>query len=329
MSAQEHSIASEGVRLPRFRPRMANARDYGIVFCFVGLFIALSATSDAFLTTTNLLNILDQWAPTGIIAVAMTLVLIAGGFDISVGSTYALSGVVAALLMRHTGPAAAILAGVTVGFACGLVNGVVTTVGRINTFIATLATGIIFGGAATLLTEGKLITVENPGFATLGTEKFLELKYSVWLLLAFAIACGFVLTQTTAGRAIYAAGGNPEAARLSGIRVNLVKGATFAISGLAAGVAGVLVASRVVTGQADAGGLDLTFDALTAVVIGGTSILGGAGAVWRTVLGLMLLAMIANGFNLLGVDPMYQKVFTGAIILAAVGVDALARKPVA
>jgi ribose transport system permease protein len=209
------------------------------------------------------------------------------------------------------------------------VNGVVTTVGRINTFIATLATGIIISGVATLLTEGKLITVEDPAFATLGTEKLLGLKYSIWLLLAFTAACGFVLSRTTSGRAVYAAGGNPEAARLSGIRVNLVKGATFAISGLAAGVAGVLVASRVVTGQADAGGLDLTFDALTAVVIGGTSILGGAGAVWRTVLGLMLLAMIANGFNLLGVDPMYQKVFTGAIILGAVGVDALARKPIA
>jgi ribose transport system permease protein len=310
------------------RPRrvdVSSLRDYGIVVSFAVLFVVLSLSSDVFLTSTNLLNVLDQWAPAGIIAVAVTLVLIAGGFDLAVGSTFALAGVVAALMMKHTGPLPAMALGVIAATACGLINGVITTVGRVNTFIGTLATSIMIGGVATLLTDGQLVTVSDPAFTRLGSDSLLGVKYSIWVFALVSLTCGFLLSRTIYGRAIYAAGGNPEAARLSGVRVSLVRASTFVVSGAAAGVAGIIVASRVSTGQADAGGLDLTFDAITAMVIGGNSILGGAGAIWRTILGLFLLALISNGFNLLGVDSMYQNIFTGAIILLAVGIDAWAR----
>lgn len=302
-------------------------RDYGIVFSFVALFVTLSFASPVFFSRQNLVNILDQWSATTAIGVGGTLVFIAGGFDLSVGSIYAVSGVVAAMTAPHIGALGAILLGVGMGLGCGIVNGVLTTVGRINAFIATLATSIMIAGIALVLTSGSLITVTSPtAFTVLGRGDFLTAKYSVWTVLAFTIVCGLLLSRTTFGRAVYASGGNPEAARLSGIRVGLVRGVTFAISGTAAGIGGVIVASRVATGQADSGGLAIALDAVAGIVIGGTSIMGGAGAVWRTVLGVLLLAMIGNGFNLLNVDSTYQRIFQGAIILFAVGVDAWSRR---
>src|SRR5436190_725163 len=164
---------------------------------------------------------------------------------------------------------------------------------RVNPFIATLATSIMIGGFALVLTSGNLISVLGNGhFTVLGRSDFETIKYSVWTLLAFTLLCGYLLSRTTYGRRVYASGGNPEAARLSGVRVNLVKPSTFALSGTAAGIAGVIVASRVATGQADLGSLVIAVDAGAGIVIGGTSILGGAGAIWRTVLGVLLLAMI-------------------------------------
>jgi ribose transport system permease protein len=302
-------------------------RDYGIVVVFVALFVVLSLASPVFFSRVNLLNILDQWSATLIIAVAGTLVLIAGGFDLSVGSIYAFSGVIAALTVGHIGAWGAILLGVAAGLGCGVVNGILATWGRINPFIATLATSIMIGGFALVLTDGNLISVlDNGHFTVLGRSDFETIKYSVWTLLAFTLLCGYLLSRTTYGRRVYASGGNPEAARLSGVRVNLVKASTFALSGTAAGIAGVIVASRVATGQADSGGLGIALDAVAGIVIGGTSILGGAGAIWRTVLGVLLLAMIGNGFNLLNVNSTYQRIFQGAIILFAVGVDAWSRR---
>jgi len=307
--------------------RLEGLRDYGIVFSFIALFVTLSIASNVFFTHQNLINILDQWSATTIIAVGGTLVFIAGGFDLSVGSIYAVSGVVAALTAPHVGTAGAIALGFGMGLGCGIVNGILTTVGRINAFIATLATSIMIAGVALVLTHGNLITVLKPtSFTTLGRGKFAAVPYSVWTLLIFSVACGFLLARTTLGRMIYASGGNPEAARLSGVRVGVVRATTFALSGLAAGIAGVIVTSRVATGQADSGGLQIALDAVAGIVLGGTSIMGGAGAVWRTVLGVLMLAMIGNGFNLLNVDSTYQRIFEGAIILLAVGIDAWSRR---
>jgi ribose transport system permease protein len=299
-------------------------RDYGIVISFVGLFIVLAFASSAFFTQANLLNILSQNAPVGLIACGGTLVLIGGGFDLSVGAIFALSGVVATEMATRVDIPLAMVCGILIGVSCGICNGGLTTLGRINPFIATLSTQIMFRGLALAITGGLLVIVDAPEFASLGNNGLGSVKYSILLWLAFALLCGFLLQRTTFGRHVYAAGGNAEAARLSGVRVSLVRATTFAISGLSAGIAGVLVASRASTGQADAGiGLELT--AIAAIVIGGTSIFGGAGAIWRTLLGVLLLALIGNGFNLLNVQAVYQQMFQGAIILVAVGIDAWAR----
>jgi ribose transport system permease protein len=300
-------------------------RDHGIVFFFLALFLFLTFSSGAFFTQANFLNLLDQSAAVGLIAAANTLLLVSGGFDLSVGAIFALAGVVAGLMEPHIGVPAALVLGVLSGVVAGACNGVVATVGRINPLVATLASQIIIRGIALALTGGMLVSVADPSFKDLGTGEFLGIHYSIYLWLGFAVVCGGLLAFTRYGRHIYAVGGNPEAARLSGIRVDLVKGSAYVLSGLAAGLAGVLVASRVATGQADAGtGMEL--DVIAAVVIGGTSIAGGEGAVWRTVLGVLLMALIGNGFNLLSINPIYQQILQGAIILAAVGADAWARR---
>lgn len=219
----------------------------------------------------------------------------------------------------------ALIAGVLVGSFVGLLNGLVTTFGRINPLVATLASSIVIGGVAFVLTGGYLVGVTAEGFQELGRGEFLGVKYQTIVWLAFAVICGLVLAYTTFGRQVYASGGNPEAARLSGIRVGFVRTVTYTLSGFAAGLAGVMAASQVSTGQADTGA-SLALSAIAAIVVGGTSIWGGEGAVWRTVLGVLLLALIGNGFNLLQVPPTYQDVLKGLIILGAVAVDAWTRR---
>lgn len=304
---------------------IASMRDYGIVVGFVAIFGFLTIQSPVFFTVDNLRNLLFQSTSIGLIAVAGTLLLISGGFDLSVGATFALAGVVAAKMATQVPHEVALLAGVVVGVLVGVINGLLTTVGRINPLVATLASSIVISGVAFVLTKGLLITVTDPDFKSLGLGMFAGVRYQVFIWIAFAVLCGCVLAFSTFGRHVYAAGGNPEAARLSGIRVGLVRTTTYALSGLSAGLAGVLATSQVATGQADAGGT-LALGAVAAIVVGGTSIWGGEGAVWRTVLGVLLLAMIGNGFNLLQVDPTYQQILQGLIILAAVGVDAWTRK---
>jgi ribose transport system permease protein len=285
-------------------------RDSAVFVSLVVLFALLSVFAENFLTAQNLENVLDQAVGLGIIATAGTLVIIAGGFDLSVGATFAMSGVVAAEVGSRVDPVLGLVCGLLCGVVVGLLNAVVVSGVRINPFIATLATSIVVRGLALALTGGALITVTDEAFAWPGTTEVAGLGLPTWILLAWAGAMGFLLWRTAFGRYIRACGGNEEAARLSGIRVGLVRGATLVISGLAAALAGVLAASEVATGQADAGvGLELT--AVAAIVVGGTSIWGGEGAVWRTVVGVLLLALIGNGFNLLGIDPVYQQVVFG------------------
>jgi ribose transport system permease protein len=322
--ADAPSLRPEQTTPPEPRKRrfeVAGLRDYGIVITFCALFVVLAISSDSFLTERNLLNILDQWAPLGIMACGMTLVLIGGGFDLSVGAGFVLGGVVAAKVANSTGIAPGWIAGCLVGLAVGGLNGLLVTVVRINAFVATLATGIILSGAALAVTDGQLIVVDADGFDFLGRGELLGLKVSVYLFLATVIVTGVLLHLSTFGRALFAVGGNAEAARLSGVRVNLVRASTYAIVGLCGALAGVITSSRTAVGQPDGGGFADLFNIFAAVIIGGTSITGGFGAMWRTVIGVLLLALIGNGFNLANIDPVYQSMITGAIILFAVAVD--------
>jgi ribose transport system permease protein len=305
---------------------LTQARASGILIPFAALFITLSVSSSSFLTKVNLLNILDQQAATLIIAAAGTLVLVAGGIDLSVGAVYSLAGVTAAEVAQRTSSVLAIALGIGVGLAVGVVNGLVVTRGRINALIATLAMSFVVSGIATLVTHGNLVVLfEHPEFGDLARTQLITVKTSIWIALAAVAIIGVLLARTTAGRYMYAAGGNAEAARLAGVRVDSIRVLTFAVSGAAAGLAGVIDASRVLSAQASSGDT-LAFTVLAGIVVGGTSILGGEGAVWRTFLGVLFIALIGNGYDLLGLDPLYEQITLGVILLLAVAVDAWARQ---
>ena len=305
----------------------ARVRGAGILIPFLILFTILSLTSDSFATKVNFLNILDQQSATLIIAAAGTLVLVAGGIDLSVGATYSFAGVTSAHFALQTNAVVAILLGVGAGLLVGLANGLLTTMLRINALITTLAMAFIVGGCASLITKGNLLVLfDKPGFGKLARTEWLGMRTSIWLMILTVVVIGILLSATTAGRYMYAAGGNPVAARLAGVRVNRIRVLTFVISGGAAGLAGVIDTSRVLSAQASTGDTALAFTVLAGIVVGGTSILGGEGAVWRTVVGVLFIALIGNGYILLGLDPLYEQITMGAILLAAVGLDSLARR---
>jgi ribose transport system permease protein len=323
----DSTIAEGGARGVVRRLDLAVIRDYGVVVAFIGLFITLSASSPVFFTWQNMKNLAFQTAPVGIIAVGGTLVFIAGGFDLSVGAISGFSGIMAAKAFNSTGLGLwpSLILGALVGLGFGLGNGLLITLGRVNAFIATLATSIIINGLGQVVTHGNLVSVASERFTTLGLGTLWGVNYPVFVWFGFAGICGFLLSRTAFGRYVYAAGGNAEAARLSGVRVNVVRATTFAISGLAAGIAGVILVSEVQTAQWNAN-TGIEFDAITAIVLGGTSLLGGEGAIWRSVLGAFFLQMIGNGFNLLGTTPELQYVIKGLILAAAVSLDAWARR---
>jgi ribose transport system permease protein len=296
-------------------------RRYAVLLMIVILFVTLTVATDSFLTTTNLQNILSQNAPLAIIAIAGTFVIIGGGFDLSTGAIVAVANVIAAWVAVHVGPTLGLFAAPAVGLLLGILNGVLITQLRIHSFLATLASSLAYRGLAVLITGGFLIAVTDPGFSTLGQGKVGGIFYAVIVLVVFAVLGGFLLNYTAFGRYVFAVGGNEEAAQLSGVRVNWVKIGTFAFSGFAAGVAAAILVSRISSGQAQAGaGMEL--QAIAAVILGGTSIYGGVGAVWRSLAGVFLLALINNGFNILNANPFYRDLTTGVIILSAVALSA-------
>ena len=315
-----------GLRLGTLR-LLGSWRTAGIAIPFLILFVTLSITSGPFLHTTNLINILDQQAATLCIAAAGTLVLVAGGIDLSVGATYGLATVVAGEIAAHHSPVLAIAAGILAGLAVGLVNGIIVTVFKINALISTLAMSFVVGGIALKVSGGNLIVLSaNSGFFKFANVQFLTVPSAVWMTVFVIIVLGLLLSRTTYGRYMVASGGNAEAARLAGVRVNRVRIVTFVLSGGAAGLGGVIDISRLLSAQAASGGSALAFTVLAGIVVGGTSIAGGEGSVWRTAIGVLFIALIGNGFNLLGVDPLYQQIVLGLILLVAVGLDAWARQ---
>lgn len=305
--------------------QLRRVRDYGIPIAVAIVFAYLSFASPVFFTARNLLNVLDQSAIVGMIAAAGTLVLISGCLDLSTGAVFAIAGVFAGLLAARLPIPVALVVGALTGGAFGLGNGVISTAGRVNSIITTLASGIMIRGLALAITGGALVRVTDSRFAVLGNAEVSGITAAVFVFLVMVALTWFLLARTTFGRYIYAVGGNAEAAKLSGVRINRIQTIAFVTSGLAAGTAGVLSASRVATGQADAG-IGLEINAIAAILIGGTSISGGEGAVWRTVFGVLLVTLIGNGFNLLDVNPIWQQVFQGAVILGAVALDSWSRR---
>lgn len=302
------------------------ARGYAIVVAFLALVVVLSLASPHFLTAINLANTLESGAIYGIVAVALTILLIVGEFDLCAGAIFVLAGIVAAKLQPTLGTTPALLGGIAAGLLIGVLNGLAVTLFGVNSFIATLAASLMVAGLGTRLTDGFQLYISDTSFALLGNGTVAGLPYFVWIFLAFAGLLWFVLARTRLGRWLYVTGGNREAARLAGLRTDGLRIIAFAASGFAAGLAGVILVSRTGTAIAGNGLAEVIFPAIAAVVVGGTSILGGRGAVWRTILGVLFLECIRNGFNLIEVDPYYQDIVRGGIILTAVAADALSRR---
>ena len=292
-------------------------RDYAVLILIVLLMIVLSLASDAFLTSRNLLNILNQNAPLAIIACALTLVIIVGGFDLSTGAIFAVASVSSAYIAINFNPYIGLLLAPIIGIGLGYLNGIIITTFKVHSFLSTIATSLVFRGLAILITGGFLIPVRMKEFTWLGREKIFEVHVAVYVLIVFAILSTFILTKTTVGRYIFAIGGNEDASILSGIKVNLVKIFAFSFCGFAAGIAAAIQVSRISLGTSQAG-VGMELQAIAAVILGGTSIYGGSGAVWRSIAGVMLLALINNGFNILNADPFYKDLTTGLVIIAAV-----------
>ncbi|WP_433297813.1 ABC transporter permease [Pseudonocardia sp. CA-142604] len=308
--------------------RGARVRDYGIVVALVAIVIALSLSTDTFLSTGNLVNLLDQCAVVGLLATGATVCIISGVFDLTASATLALSAIVGVQLVRTVGVLGGFAAAVVAGALLGLITGTIVVRSGVNSFIATLATSIIYRGLAVVVTAGSIIyplpeQAEDFGMLTLPSVFGLTSATIVFVVVVAGI--GVLIAATTFGRRVYAVGGNVEAARLSGIRVGQIHVAVYVVSGICSALAGLILASRAGSAQSSmATGMELT--AIAAAVIGGTSILGGEGAIWRGVVGALLLTLIGNGFNLLGWDTIYQQVVQGCLILVAVAVDRYLRK---
>ena len=303
---------------------------YGILIALLLVCFTLAVISENFLSTRNILNVLRQTSINGILAIGMTFVILTRGIDLSVGSVVALAGVVAASFATtsSTGMVAgapypalvAIAVGLAVGMACGSVSGAIVSRFHVPAFVATLGMLSAARGMTLIYAGGKPIPQLTESFRWIGTGDIFGIPVPIFLLLGtFAIA-HFVLTQTRFGRHIYAVGGNPHAAKVSGLPVMRIRFSVYVIAGALAGLAGMLLAAR--TGSAlPQAGIAYELDAIAAVVIGGTSLAGGIGRVTGTLIGALLIGVMNNGLDLMGVESYYQQVIKGLLIVAAVMLD--------
>lgn len=301
---------------PRRTVVSMNWRSAGVLYALLALVAVISIAQPGFLAPGNLMNILSQWAPVAIMGVGMTYVVLTGGFDLSVAAIYSLSAVIAAAVGQTQAPIIAFTFAVLAATAAGAANGAIVTALRVNPFIATLGSSLMISGVALVITGNRPFVVDFAPFSVLGSGRLAGVPYSGLLAIILMIVGGLILAYTTYGHAIYAVGGNAEASRLAGIRTNGIIASSYAVSGLCAGIAGIITASQLSSAQANLNP-NLVFDVLTVVIVGGTSLSGGKGAIWRTAVGVGILATLQNGFNLLDIDPYFQNIIKGAIIIAA------------
>lgn len=306
------------------------AQRYGILIALVGLCLVLSIVSENFLSSRNVINVLRQTSINGILAIGMTFVILTRGIDLSVGSVVALAGVVSASFATTSAagfiPGAPYIAivplgvGVVTGIAMGAISGLAVARYAVPAFVATLGMLSVARGLTLIYSGGRPIPALSDGFRWIGTGDIAGIPVPIVLFALIFAASHFVLTRTRFGRHVYAVGGNPHAAKVSGLSVNRIRFAVYAISGALAGIAGMVLAAR--TGSAlPQAGVAYELDAIAAVVIGGTSLAGGIGRVSGTVIGALLIGVMNNGLDLLGVESYYQQVIKGALIVAAVMLD--------
>jgi ribose transport system permease protein len=302
-------------------------RQLGTLAGLAALVILLAVLSPYFLTVSNLMNVLEQTSINAVIAVGMTFVILSGGIDLSVGSLVALSGVALAGALHAGAPLpVALLAALSTGAAAGLVNGLLITRGKLPAFIATLGMMSVARGLTLFVTDGRPISGFEAGFRTLATGRVLGVPASVLLAGALYLAAHLVLTRTRFGLYVYAIGGNEEATRLSGVGVRFHKTMVYVLAGLMSAVASVILTARLNSAQPIAG-MMYELDAIAATVIGGTSLLGGSGTIGGTLIGALIMGVLRNGLNLLGISSFLQQVVIGLVIIAAVLVDSALKAP--
>jgi ribose transport system permease protein len=289
------------------------------------LFVALCFVPN-FLTETNLSSVIRQTAVINIMALGMTMIIITGGIDLSVGSILAMGGLIGTMAMEKGQPILlGVATGILIGAFCGFVNGFLTTRLKINSFIVTLGTLGIVRGLTLVISNGLPVHQIPPGFSFLGEGNVLGVPFVLWVLLACGLLVHFILEHTKLGRYAFAIGSNPDAAFYAGIPVAFHITCIYALSGALTGLAGMIEASRLMTGQPTAGqGYEL--QAIAAVVIGGGSLRGGEGSVIGTLVGAFIMGLLANGSDLRGISPYWQQVIIGAIIILAVSFDELRKR---
>ncbi len=303
-----------------------NARQFGTLLGLMGLCLILWILTPHFLTVSNLLNVAQQTSINAIIAVGLTFVIITAGIDLSVGSILAFAGVVLAWSLKADVPLPlALLLGLGLGTLNGLVNGILISYGRLPPFISTLGMMSVARGGALLFSDGRPISGFSESFRFLATGEVFYIPVPVIITGFVYIAAHFVLTRTKFGRYAYAIGGNEEAARLSGVNVKIQKAMVYGLSGLLSGLAAIILTARLNSAQPIAG-IMYELDAIAATVIGGTSLMGGRGTIFGTLIGALIIGVLRNGLNLLDVSPYIQQVVIGSVIIAAVLVDMALKK---
>ena len=292
----------------------------------IALFAGLSIATPHFLTSTNLSSVVRQTAVINIMALGMTMIIIAGGIDLSVGSILAMGGLLGSMAMERVLPIVpSVFAGIATGLVCGFLNGLMTTQLRINPFIVTLGTLGIYRGLALMISNGLPVHNLPAGFSYLGEGVVAGIPFVWFLLVVCAVAVHILLEHTKHGRFAFAIGSNPDAALYAGIPTSFHTITVYTIGGALTGLAGMIEASRLMTGQPTAGqGYEL--QAIAAVVIGGGSLRGGEGTVIGTLVGAFIMGLLANGSDLLGISPYLQQAIIGAVIIFAVAVDELRKR---
>jgi L-arabinose transport system permease protein len=297
--------------------------EQGLVVLFALAFAVVALTVPNFMTERNMLGLLQSVVTIGIVACTMMLCLASRDFDLSVGSIVAFCGMIAVMASNATG---SIILGVIAALACGLfagfVNGVIIAKLRINALITTLATMQIVRGLALITSDGRAVGINDPNFYSLALSKLLGIPTPIWVMLVLFIVFGFVLNRTVFGRNTLAIGGNPEASRLAGVDVDGMRIWIFALQGGVSAIAGILLASRITSGQPNAAnGLELSV--ISACVLGGVSLAGGRAAMLGVVVGVMIMGIAENVMNLMNIQAFYQYVVRGIILLLAVLLDNL------
>jgi putative xylitol transport system permease protein len=305
------------------KPTLAWLTEYGIIIAFILLCVALTFLNKYFLTPENITNILLQTSINGILAMGMTLVILTGGIDLSVGSVLAFASIVAATFVSGDNPQSplvALLVGIVTGAVLGLINGCVIAYLKIPPFVATLGMLSVARGLTYAYTGGMPVPNLSESFLNLGEGSVLGLPLPILIFVLIFVILWVVLNHTSYGRTVYAVGGNVKSARTAGIRTRRVTASVYVIAGLLAGLGGLILTARTSSALPQAG-VSYELDAIAAVVIGGTSLSGGVGSITGTLLGALIIGTINNGLDLLGVSSAYQQIVKGCIIVVAVLLD--------